>query len=149
MELALLLPILLLLCTLAVEMGHVYWVQGSLQIIAREGAQGLSRAQAATFGAEMSAVEQQMRQDLKQAGVVGNSSVQIQWSCLDSSFALLGSGGWCAPGSTAFADSALMYVQTQVTLSVPAPGSWMPFYALLANGSSIVLTGEGDYPYGP
>ncbi len=148
LELALLLPILLLLCTLAVEMGHVYWVQGSLQIIAREGAQGLSRAQAATFGAGMSAVKQQMQQDLDNAGLTGNAAVQIQLSCLDSTFAALGSGSWCTPGGSAPADAALAYVQAQVTLSVPSPGAWMPFYTVLTNGSSMVLTGEGVYPYG-
>ena len=149
MELALLLPILLMLCTLAGEIGHVFWVQGSLQVIAREGAQGLSRAQSGLFGAQMSAVQQQMRQDLDNAGLGGSSSVQIQLNCLDGTFSLLGSGGWRTPGGTAPADSALTYVQAQVTLSVPAPGSWMPFYALVANATPLALTGEEIVPYGP
>lgn len=149
LELALLLPIILILCTMAVEMGRVYWIHGSLQVIARAGAQAMSRAETSGFGSTMSEVEQQMRLDLGQAGVANNSSLQIQMNCLDSSFMLLGSSSWCAPGATAPADTALSYVQTQVTLSVPAPGSWMPFYTLVSDSSQILLTGQENYPYEP
>lgn len=149
LEMALLLPVILLICTLAAEFGHVYWIQGSLQSVAREGALGMSRAQAATFGAQMDAVAQQMHQDLGQAGFADLASIHIQLSCLDSSFALLGAGSWCVPGGTAPADSALAYVQSQVTWSVPAPGSWMPFYTVLGNSSQILLTGVEMIPYGP
>ncbi len=128
-ELVLILPLLLTLCTFIIAFGHLYWTENVLQKAAQEGARALSLTPAAQFGLNMPGIQAQLLQDIRSAGVTEIQASNITLTCLDLTLRPFDTApAYCIPGSSAPADSTLGYVQTIITLPLANPGFWLPFY---------------------